>query len=354
MKLLLTVSIILCALCCFSQSNNDSLFSILKASREDTNKVNILITIAKNDIYDGELEKGEKSANTAMLLSKELNYQKGIGVCYQIYGRVREGRSDFNGAIDFYNSSLNILNPLHVNKELASVYGDLGNAYYLKGDLTKAIEYFLQALKLYELLNDKVSIAGFSGNIGIIYENIHDNSKALSFYQKALKINQEINSQQGIAINYVSIGVVYSNLRKEDEALDYFFKSLAINEKLGNYYYMWTALINISSSYEHKKDIEKSLLYAKQALDISKKSEDVDMRIRTQYRLASIYKNWGKTKLAEQYLLNNDSLLKTVSSLNLKSQNNVFLSDLYAQTGDYKKKHVLLQSSRCYKRFDAQ
>lgn len=331
---------------CFSQNKViDSLTNILKISKEYTNKVNVLINISKNYISNGELDKGKKSIDVGMVLSKALNYKKGIAVCYQIYGRERSERSDFNGSIDLYNKYLSILNTINIKNELASVYGDLGNAYYLKGNLTKAIEYFLDALKIYELIGDKRNIAGYSGNIGIIYENIHDFNKALYFYNKALKINQEINSQQGIAINYVSIGVVYTHLKKEDEALDYFFKSLKINEMLGSNYYIWNSLFNISSSYKSKKDVINSLLYAKKALDISVKSDDVDSRIRSQHLMANIYKNLGKTQLAEKYLLNNDSLLKAVSSLTIKTQNYLYLSDLYEKTGDYKKSMYYYKAS---------
>jgi len=140
-----------------NQKNIDSLLNLLRASKEDTNKVNYLNGLAW-ELMLSNSDTSIKIGGQSLLLSEKLKWKRGIG------------------------TSL----------------GRLGVYYWSKGDYSRAQEFNFRALKLNEEIGEKNRAAGNLGNIGNIYAKQDENQKALGFFLRALAIRWELQPILGI------------------------------------------------------------------------------------------------------------------------------------------------------------
>ena len=82
----------------------DSLLSVLKTAREDSNKVNILYQLS--ELCDAE--DILKYAEPSLKLSEKLNYKKGIANSFNNIGFVHSENGQVEKALEFYIHALKI------------------------------------------------------------------------------------------------------------------------------------------------------------------------------------------------------------------------------------------------------
>src|SRR5690242_20193909 len=124
-------------LCRAQTVSADSLKAILPTLKEDTAKVDLLLTISRSYLSSEPLQ-AIPYATQAEELARKLFYEKGIAVALK----------------------------------------NLGIANYQQSKYIEALENWNAALLVYENLKDKSGIANIQSNIGAIYKNQGNDSKA--------------------------------------------------------------------------------------------------------------------------------------------------------------------------------
>jgi len=251
----------------------DSLITKLNAETIDTSKVNIINKIAW-EYAPTNFEKSKRFADSALTLSKEINWEKGkafalknIGEALRYNGRVEE-------SLEKFEISLNIFRKLNLENEIARVYNDFGLSYRHLTELTKSFEFHSKALSIYEKRNDLKGIIKVYTYLGNLVYQIDEIDKALNYYQKALNISNEIKNRSPIATLNYNIGTIYRRKNEYSKALKYYriankkFKEL---NDLNNYSNL---LGNIGNLYLRKGDYGKALFYCKKALEFNERMED--------------------------------------------------------------------------------
>ena len=265
----------------FSQYNKvDSLLKILKTIKEDTNKVNILNSLA-GALMNQSPDSSILFAKKAFSIAKESGWKKGmsnslsnIGYSYDILG-------NYPKALDYAFKALAIDEALNNKKGIAIRLGNIGIVYDEQNDYSKALEYYFRALKIDEELGNKNGVSRHLGNIGLVYKdqacaNVHplkrDSllNKALKYYSQALQISQTTGDKNGMRRHLGNMGVVFKIQGRFDIALDYTFKALKIAQEMkrldGIAY--WSA--SIGSIYTETKKFEKAEKYLLDGLKIYK------------------------------------------------------------------------------------
>src|ERR1035437_225989 len=124
---------------CFGQKSKiDSLLTLIKKDKEDTNKVNHLKDLSREYYFIGSYDSVLHYGLSILPLAQKINFKKGIAGAYNI----------------------------------------IGITYGIQDDYPKALDYYFGALKLYEELKDKTGIAKCCSNIGQVYSKQGDNLKA--------------------------------------------------------------------------------------------------------------------------------------------------------------------------------
>lgn len=187
----------------------DSLLSVLKTAKDDTNKVNTLNSLSEFAGWRvSDYENAMYYAQNAKLLAEKLRFKKGI----------------------------------------ASAYGNIGIINYYEGNYPEALKNRFASLKISEEIGDKKGMAGSYTNIAIIYDDQGNYTEALKNYFSALQIQQEIGDKYGKAVSYNNIGSVYNDHSNFTEALKNYFQSLKIREEIGDKYGIVASYNNIGNA----------------------------------------------------------------------------------------------------------
>ena len=167
--IILFFAIILC-IQVHAAETGDSLIAALKNSPEDTNKVNILISLSKHFLSSNPSEAihyGEQAKG----LAQKLNYHYGLAQAYKRLGLVYYMQGNYLQTLDYWDKSLEEFRKIKDQSGEANIINNIGTVYFDQTDETKALEYFLKSLKISENLKDTVRISTALCNIGNVYNN---------------------------------------------------------------------------------------------------------------------------------------------------------------------------------------
>jgi len=343
----------------------DSLEFLLKKSKEDTLKINLLIKLSEIQFYS-DTKQAEINAQQALELSKQNNYLYKTATCYITLGIIKEIQGNYSEALDYLEKSLKIeknlgnkigisrcLNnmgilfeskgdyskalelykkSLQIDIELKDKLGvatcllNIGGTYECLGEFPKALEHYEKSLKLSKELNDKIGITINLNNIGEINRLQGNYVKALEYYEKSLIINKEINDKSGISVCFNNIGTVHQYLGNNKKAVEYYEKSLKIDEELGDQTGQAICLNNIGEIQLSQKNYEDALKNFTHAILISQEIEDLSGMAKSASLLGSVY-------LQKQEFSNAIKQLKKALKLHLDLGEDAFIANDYAKIG---------------------
>ncbi len=335
----------------FSQGSKiDSLLSLIKKDKEDTNKVKHLNELAWNLKYSNTDSSISITKHALAIAEKIITHSKlhksakeiFLGKCLHQLGALYYFKDDFSNSLDCYFKAINSWNKISetnsnyaINKCKSATLGNIALVYDDQGDMTirdseqqikydSALKYYFMALKIDSIIlkekgnqvEDKSKIANDYSNIGIIYDDkadvfrqsgdtIQSNriyQKSLDYYTKALKNYKELENQNQIKLLLSNIGGVYIDQRNYSKALEDFISALRIDERSENKSGIITSLNNIGSVYllqNNFPEAEKTLL---QADSMNKDTKTMKDKIQTETLLSKLYDKKGQPELALKYL----------------------------------------------------
>ena len=268
-KLIVFIYFISVATLCVGQNDKyDSLNKVLSTAKEDTGKVNMLLTLSKNDLSTAP-EKAMTYGIQARDLAEKLKFKPGKAFALKNIGMVYYNQTRYLETVDYWNQSYLLFDSIGDKVNAALMLSNLGSVYMNQGNDTKALEFYFKSLQLAEQSGDKHKIAIALGNIGTIYSNnkfTYD--KALEYYLKALPLSEELGDKNVMGGLLVNIGETYLQRDKDDSALYYFKKSLVAYENTENIPY---SLNDIGKTYTKEGNYDLARQYHEQALSFAKK-----------------------------------------------------------------------------------
>lgn len=313
----------------FSQQNKtsgersrtiDSLLSLIKKDKADTNKVIHLYLLTHECELTGDFEKGLNYGNEAIELADKLNFKKGIANSYNNIGIIYMHQGNYPKTLEYWLKALKIDEELKDKSWIAKRLGNIGIVYMNQGDYPKALDYYFRALNMAKEIGDKKIIESCIGNIGVVYGDQGDYPKALDYYFKALKMHEEQNDKIGIARNLSNIGTVYVEQKDYQNALNYFFKGLNMVEELGDKNGIAIKLGNIGSLYTTIGKFKEAEQYLKKAIKIEESIGALDYLRQYEESLSQLYDTIGQHKLALIHYKKSVALKDTLFSQENKKQ----------------------------------
>ena len=204
----------------FDVGNFDESTIYLKKANTFSTRLSDFYEEAKLKIYFAKLflarENLTKANNTiseAFDTFKTFNDYKNLVTCTNVLGQIATQKSDYETAINYFNSAISYLGISGVMQELDLVFNNLGKLYLQKGDLTQAELYLLKV----------VSQGSKSGELSLNYKMLSElyfkkNQLQLAYnYQNLYLSILEYNalSTEGSKV----LQLTESNLREERERL---------------------------------------------------------------------------------------------------------------------------------------
>ncbi len=334
--LILTASFLIPDSFCLAQNRKiDSLITLIKVDKADTNKVNHLNQLTREFQSAGNRANALKYGKEALELAGNLDFKRGIAMLCNTIGNTYLRFADYPLALDYYFRALKTDEKLNNKKGIASHLLNIGQVYSRQSNYPKELEYYLKSLKIFEELKFKKGIARALGNIGMVYDKQVDYTKALDYYFKALKIAEELNEKNEIARHLVNIADIYHEQGNYQKAIDISFKSLKIAEELGDKPLQLFNLCNIGANYKEKCNYPNALIFDFKALKMSEEIDGKSLMAAVLGDIGQVYFKTGRFQEAEQYLKRSCALADSIGAKNYLSSFEESLSQLYDTTGRY-------------------
>lgn len=286
----------------FSQENQtaDSLLTVLKKARPDTNRVNLLNDIAWELKFD-DPKSAISYLDSALVLSRKLRFKKGEGNALNYRGVVADIHGESDVAIDFFQKSMAVREQLGDKKGVASLLNNIANVKENKGDFLGALTGYQQSLKVREELGDTARAVRAHYNIANVLEKLGDYPEALDNVFFYLENTDPEADAEGVANAWNIVGNIRTETDRYAEALQAYQKALDLHKKLGNEWQQASVLNNIAnlSDTEAEALMDKEILVDsvrglyENAIRIYKEALAIRQRLEDQSGQAEIFNNLG-------------------------------------------------------------
>jgi tetratricopeptide (TPR) repeat protein len=311
-------SLFLFCFICVSSKNvcalpqTDSLLTVLRTAKEDTNKVNTLNKLGKVFAFEGDYTKASDFTLRALRLAELLKFKKGIAYAKNNTGTINKFQNNFQEALTNYFSALSIRKEIGDKKGTGAVYGNIGIVYENIGNYPEALKYYLMNLKIAEETGELKSKASALQGIGGVYKKQGDFATALNYQNEALKIEEQIGDKRMMAYSFNSIGIIYGEQAsaiqdtvlmrlKLNEALKNQLKSLKIRLAVGDKNGIAMSYGNVGAVYALLGNLPEALKNQLASLKMSEEIGNEDGITNAYINLGDLNMLSGKLKIGEKY-----------------------------------------------------
>ena len=271
-----------CSIISAQQKQLDSLNHILKVSKNDTEKVKTIITIAETYAFS--------NPDTMEL------------ICNRALDAIKQ------------SGSHNDEETRRLTSLKSATLNDIGFSEYMSGRNANALRFYNMALETAMQVGDSISIAGILTNRGIIYRRQGKLPMALDDYLRASKIAEAAGDQSTLSVIVNNLGRVYTDIGDTQNAMAYLWKSCSIAEKNGDQYALEYSLANLGTlNYSYGK-YQSALYYYNAALKVNRKTGNRDQYAHILDQLGSSYFTAGDRKKAIETFQESVSIFDSLHS----------------------------------------
>jgi len=295
--------------------------SIMYTNPEKTRSL-ILEALSLNDLND-----------TSRLI-KALNV---VGATYQL-------QASYSNAMEYYYKGLQLATMKNNELLIGHMYNNLGSAHLKLGNHKDALDYYLKAQNIYTHLEQPRNSASAHNNIGLLYMELNNFENALQHFNEAVKL-RPLTDSIGSAATLSNIGSVYLQMGMRDSAFYYHNKSIAMDIKTDNKFGLTVGYQGIAEAYQETGELEKAIenyLLSKKTAKMIDHFYQVAM---ADLGLSKIYLLMKKYDDALQFADSAVQISLTLNNSKLKQETQEIISQIYEQTGHYKKAFENYRSS---------
>ncbi len=270
----------------------DSLYSLLKTEKDDTNRVKNFNKLAVWVQYR-KPDSAVAFAQKAYELASKLNWVKGMAKACNNIGTACYLLGDIKKALDYFNKSLELAEKNGLEEYTMGTTGNIALSYQAEGNYTRSLEFYGKSLAMCGMYGNKNDSARIIGNIAIVYYLQGNYIKSLEANLQSLKIAAVIGDKIQESTDLGNIGLLYNDQKNYPLALDYFFKALKIDEELGDKVREATEIGNIGTSFDYEHNYDKALEYYQKALKLSEDLHDKSIESGSLVNLGILYEKHG-------------------------------------------------------------
>ena len=247
-------------------AETDSLLQVVAKGKEDSLKVNALISLAMYNAQS-DPDKALEYATKARDIATNISFKSGEAYAYKWLGIANNYKGNYYLALVNSNKSLSIFESLRDKIGTSNLLSNLGSFYADKDENSKAVEYYIRSLDFAQQSGNELRIGTILGNIGVIYsKDTATGDTALNYYFKALPYLLRVQDSEATGILYTNIGEVYVTKRDFDKADDYYNKAIQILGISSNTAYAYN---DIGKLYQQKQVYDSAGFYFDKAYTIA-------------------------------------------------------------------------------------
>ncbi|NOQ76089.1 MAG: tetratricopeptide repeat protein [Crocinitomix sp.] len=269
----------------FAQRDRTVLDAIVIQNNKDTNQIKALLELYKIDELDAP-EKAKTYLDQAMILAKNLDFERGKAETLLLYGNHYSAQGDSKMAEEALHKGKDIYESLNDQVGVANCLHNFGNSAVFQGNYEKALGYYLEAAQINQEIGDTMGWSKAQHNIGGMHYQLQQYDKALEYWEKSLNLGLAINDSIGIVYSLNAIGVVHTANKDYEKALEILQSTLIFANDVSGPSEMASILLNIGVQFQQLEALDSAKYYYTEALEIYKQIDE-------KYELAIQYSNLG-------------------------------------------------------------
>lgn len=256
----------------------------------------------------GEHDKALSSYITSLNISRKINYQEGIGFCYDNIGVLKYFQKDFEEARINFEQALEVFEKHDIKQGIGYACTHLSWVYNEIGDYDKALEYARKALDVRMNLDSKINIANTMRDLGNIYKRKQDWASSLKYYESAQNyVDTTKNLTAYVEFNYETADLFY---RKKDiiSAIRIAEYILPFAERLKNKRFIMKITTVLNNAYIEKRDFAQAHKY----LTLYTVAKDSILTEEKEKEIARLFENLNlqKKEQENEYLKESNEMQK--------------------------------------------
>ena len=287
--------------------------------------------------YQSEFDLAIQSFNSALEVLKngEGNYKKYCSV-YTNMGNVYNSQKNFSLAIYNYKKALDIAEKNNDDKYLLNIYNNLIGVYQMISQFETGMNYSKKALELCKKNNDEVQQAFINANIGLIFLGQNKHKEAIEYLNNSEIVLENNNYTYALSNVLNNLGIAYRNLSDYNNSIKAYEKALKIYEETNDTLSVSTVLLNISLIYYDLKNYRKSIELAKQSNKLAILFSDTATLIKSNNIICDNYSELKLIAKANEYIQQSLTLMDSLSDKGLIISTLQSLKKIKIFIGDYK------------------
>lgn len=319
---------------CQVQSGYDSLLYQLKSSKEDSNKVLLLIKIG-NTLEDHNPDSAILLYTQAGDISKKINYLRGVFKYISNITAVLNFQNKFDTSLALNLQSIAIAKKLNDPTLEAYAYNNTGASYYNKKDYQSCIKYFLQAAACFEKNNNKLYVAQLYSNIAGVYSELNLNQKAYKYGLIAINVARNSSNSTALRGAYTNTSTALLGLKKYDSVLLLSNLAIQLAEKDNDNWTKAADEVNIAGVYFAQGKYDLMNAAADEAMKASESIEGLEGICKSNLYKAIYYLQKKDYATAKPFVQKAIEISKTKSIGDVLSDGYKYLSLIDFGLGDF-------------------
>jgi signal transduction histidine kinase len=308
---------------CFAQyqdKNIDSLKQELTFAKQDTSRVQLMVSISYNYRYLN-LDSSNYYGLQALEMANKIDYLKGkvqatnrMSFFYRYTGNLPK-------ALELSFKVLQLTENHPLEEETAIALSAIGNVYNELEDFSKALSYYKKVRLVKEKANQTADIlyCYVFMNIGAQFEEINQLDSAWYYFQKSLQVFEK-SKIEIVPQLYRHFGKVQFKSGNMPIALGYYRKSLQVTNTIKNQSALSSVLLALSELYQKVNQPDSSIYYAKNAFfeaqKISSKNKEM---VAAALQLSKLYEKINTNEAFRYYKIAVETKDNLYGSSNLEA-----------------------------------
>ncbi len=271
----------------------------------DTNKV-IKLNKKAWELAPTDFDNCIHYADSALKISKKINWKKGIGTSLNIIGEANRFKGNIQEAIKYHKNALSTFRSLKNEYGMAESMSKLGISFFHSADYPNSFRYFTNAYDIFEKLGNINQVRKNLGYLGILLSTVGNSKDAIKYFEKSLKLARKLNDNNAMAIQLGNLGLAYFKIGEYTKAIKYYSKAIRIFREINDDYNFSIFNANAGLAYMKLGDYNRAYYNLKSSLHYAES-------INNKFRIAYYERNLGELKLTMAFdqNLRNDSLTKS-------------------------------------------
>lgn len=307
--------LLLCFIICPVSAQNDKHQNAIKSHRNLRNaksaieKVNAIIelgefhySISNQRIYPKSIDSVSYYADQLAIVSKSINFKKGIGESYILHSKAYYGKGELNNAIQYSQQAIDLFSKLQDKNDLARSYTTLALVRGTQGDIDVTLSTAEKAYTLYKETGNILEQANVLVEIAYLKMGVGKMEAAIVDLKSSLKLYSESNHPK-IQRAYSLLGVAHTQMGSYKEGLENSLNAVRLVEKYNDTSLLAAEIYNyVALTYNQLRDIEKSNEYLQKAYKISNRYDVSELNSMILINIIQTFRQLKKNKQAVDYL----------------------------------------------------